>query len=142
MKHAAFTLGFLGLVPFVGLGILAVASPTYASAAAGLQKDYAAAILAFLGAMHWGAALVGQLAPRRAWVALGWGVVPALIAWSVTGLPMTQALSWLALGIALAFTADWMLMRWYTWPSWYLPMRMALTVGAILGIGLTLIGIR
>jgi Protein of unknown function (DUF3429) len=141
MKRAAFVLGLAGLIPFIGLGIVAMTSNTYASAAAGLQKDYAAAVLAFLGAMHWGAAFVGKMQARHATVALTWGVMPALMAWAVTGLPMTQALAWLALGIALCFAVDWSMLRWHAWPVWYLPLRLALTVGAILGISLTLRGI-
>ena len=141
MKRAAFVLGLCGLIPFIGLGVLALASATYASAAAGMQKDYAAAVLAFLGALHWGATLIGKLPTTRAWISLAWGVVPALWAVAVTGKPITLALPWLGIGILLTLGLDWAMRRWHGWPSWYLPLRLMLTVGSILGISLTMVAI-
>ena len=141
MKRAAFLFSLGGLIPFIGLGVVALSSATYASAAAGMQKDYAAAILAFLGALHWGATVVEKLPTKHAWIALAWGVVPPLWAVGVTGKPITLALPWLAIGIILTLIADWAMRQWHSWPTWYLPLRLALTVGAILGISLTMVAI-
>jgi hypothetical protein len=141
VKSPAFVLGCGGLIPFIGLGLAAVLSPTYGSAAAGLQKDYAAVILAFLGALHWGATLSGGQTAHiasRVWISLIWGVLPALWAWFVTGLPSTQAMVALIAGLALALAVDLATRHWYRWPAWYVPLRLMLTVGACLGCSLTL----
>jgi hypothetical protein len=144
LKTPAFLLGIGGLIPFIGLGLVSLLSPTYGSAAAGLQKDYAAMILAFLGALHWGATLAGGQSggnSSRFWAALTWGVIPALWAWFATGLPSTQAMVALMLGLVLALAVDMLTRHWYRWPSWYTPLRLLLTTGACLGCSLTLYSI-
>jgi hypothetical protein len=141
LKTPAFMLGLGGLIPFIGLGLVSVFSPTYGSAAAGLQKDYAAVILAFLGAMHWGATLTGGQTGHlggRYWAALIWGVIPALWAWFATGLPFDTSMLALMAGLAAALAVDMLTRHWYRWPSWYVPLRLMLTVGACLGCSLTL----
>jgi hypothetical protein len=142
MKKAAFILGFAGVVPFVGLGAVGLLSPTYGSAAAGLQKDYAVVILAFLGAMHWGATLTGGQTAHlsgRYVLALTWGVVPALWAWFASGLPFHNAMVALMAGLGAALLVDVLIRHWYRWPNWFMPLRLALTVGAALGCTLTLL---
>lgn len=145
MKTPAFALGLGGLIPFIGLGLASVFSATYASAAAGLQKDYAAVILAFLGAMHWGATLAdgqtGHLGGRY-WIALTWGVIPALWAWFATGLPFHTSMVVLMAGMVAALLADMLTRHWYRWPDWFVPLRLMLTVGACLGCSLTLYATR
>ena len=76
---AAQRLGYGGLLPFVAGALLvwlvrdeAHTFVTFALAA------YAAVIVSFLGAIHWGLAM-RQLQPPT--VLLAWGVVPALVAW-------------------------------------------------------------
>ncbi len=142
MKNSAFTLGLGGLIPFIGLGLWALMSPPHTANAAQLQQGYAATILSFLGALHWGAALVGNLPQHRATLALAWGVVPSLLAWAAGGLPVHQALPWLAGCIVLCLLVDWLMLRWHAWPRWYLTLRVTLTMGAVLGIGLTWISLR
>jgi hypothetical protein len=139
----AFLLGLAGLIPFISLGLATWLWPTYSSAAGALLKDYAALILAFLGALHWGAALhQPQLAPVRAWSSLTWGVVPALLAWWAVGMPVTQSLFWLLVSLIAALAVDRATARWYAWPSWFIGLRLLLTVGACLGLSLGLYGLR
>ena len=78
----AATLVGLGLVPFVAgaLGFWLL-PPRWAAHALDAQVFYAVTVLAFLGAVHWGVALADGLDADRLWRRLGWGVVPALIAW-------------------------------------------------------------
>ena len=141
MKFAAYTLGLAGLIPFLALGLASWAAPeTSLTAVVVIQAQYAAAVLSFLGALHWGAALVrpeGQV--QRPWLLLGWGVVLPLWAWR-----MTWASNWvygmtgLFLGIAVAYAADAFLRKQHPWPTWYMPLRLWLTLGALAGLALTL----
>ncbi len=142
MKKTAFALGLGGLVPFIGLGIWASASPPHMALAVQLQQGYAAAILSFLGALHWGAALVNNMPTTHARISLLWGVMPSLLSWAANTLPATQALPALAASIALCLLIDWLIRRWHAWPSWYLLLRVVLTVGALVGIGLSWVAIR
>ncbi len=142
MKHTAFALGLGGLVPFIGLGLWALASAHHTALAAQLQQGYAVAILSFLGALHWGAALAGNIPPARARIALSWGVVPSLLAWAANTLPAAQALPTLGAAIALCLLVDVLMLRWHAWPGWYLLLRVVLTVGALLGLGMTWVAIR
>jgi len=141
MKLAAYTLGIAGLVPFIGLGLASWAAPaTSLTAVVVIQAQYAAAVLAFLGALHWGAALVRPEAEvQNPWLLLGWGVVLPLWAWRMTWASnWVYGLSGLFLGIAIAYAADVFLRKLQPWPAWYLPLRLWLTLGALAGLGLTL----
>lgn len=90
-------LGPAGAIPFLALAIAAWLGAAWAPPA---LAAYGAAILAFLGAVHWGLALRAPAAERdAAWGRLGLGVVPALLAWVALLLPVTAALTLLAGGI-------------------------------------------
>ena len=82
---AAPRLGYLALVPFV-LGaalVWGVRADAHAHVTAALSA-YAAVVLAFIGAIHWGLAMrTERPAPRL----LAWGVVPALVAWVAVLMP-------------------------------------------------------
>lgn len=141
MKFPAYALGLSGLIPFIALGLAAwIAPETSLTAVVVIQAQYAAAVLAFLGALYWGAAFVlpeGQV--QRPWLLLGWGVVLPLWAWR-----MTWASNWvygmtgLFIGLAVAYGVDVMLRKQLPWPAWFLQLRLWLTLGALLGLGLTL----
>lgn len=77
----ASRLGYAGLLPFVGGAVLAwlLARPDYLDEHAFVMQGlsaYAATVIAFLGALHWGL-VMRQPEPG----ALRWGVLPALFAW-------------------------------------------------------------
>ncbi|MFO0122393.1 MAG: DUF3429 domain-containing protein [Inhella sp.] len=77
----ASRLGYAGLLPFVGGAALAwlLARPDYLAEHAFVMQGlsaYAATVIAFLGALHWGL-VMRQPEPG----ALRWGVWPALLAW-------------------------------------------------------------
>ena len=80
-------LAYAGLIPFIGLAFMDQLAPTpinYLSAES--IASYGAIIVAFMGALHWGANLQTLGKPhsgdrwidRNAWI---WGITPALIAW-------------------------------------------------------------
>lgn len=79
LPRVARRLGYAGLVPFV-LGALLVwfvDAPARPHVAAALSA-YAAMVVAFLGAIHWGLGMMRPDPPQRLFT---WSVVPALVAW-------------------------------------------------------------
>jgi len=127
-QRLALGLGLGGLLPFVGLAVLAwggsTVGPTWALRGLIL---YGASILAFLGGLHWGFALSGRLSDRAARIALIWSVVPSLIAWSAAWMPEQAALLGLAGGLVLAWAFDQRAWPQYGIGPWFLRLRGLLT---------------
>lgn len=72
-----------GAVPFLFCGGLVLLDPVDSPTAIQALIAYGAVILSFLGAVHWGFVLGGQVAaaPETGRRILGLGVLPALIGW-------------------------------------------------------------
>lgn len=98
--------GFAGLLPF--LACLAVLSFSDDSRWVGVASDtlrtYAAVIASFLGAVHWGASADADSGPGRA--RLRWGIMPALLAWTLLALPAAAAFAGFATLFALILVVD------------------------------------
>lgn len=129
-------LGYGGLIPFLGLALLSALGLDWATRSA---TYYGAAILSFLGAVHWGVALralddEADLDPWR----LGLGILPSLVAWAALSLlgPTPAAAGAIALGI-LATNAVEALggARGAVASSW-LRLRWRLSLGAALSLGI------
>jgi len=136
----AILLGAAGLLPFIGcsLGALALDSDGATRALLGLVA-YGAAILAFLGGVHWGFALSG-LAPdgsatpsdRVQRLRFGLGVVPPLIGWlalliTFIGLP-TPGLLVLAAGFVATTAVEAQASRRGLMPHPYMWLRWGLSI--------------
>ncbi|MGS7252224.1 DUF3429 domain-containing protein [Pseudomonas sp. SK] len=122
-------LGYGGLLPFVGLMLLVVFVPEYRALWAMMLVNYGAVILSFVGALHWGFAMALPALPaeqRRK--RLMWSVVPALLGWVSTLLPVSLGCLMLLGGFALHYWQDRKLLQ--VVPGWYLPMRLQLTTVA------------
>ena len=85
----AIALGLGGLIPFLACTVAILFYPSHVPVPrlALALIDYAAVILAFLGAVHWGLALAGDplgvpAQPRAQRLRLGLGVLPALVGWA------------------------------------------------------------
>ncbi len=124
----ALILGLAGLIPFVAASLGATLQTGDGADRAVLALSaYAAVILAFLGGVHWGFALVDGAAVRAR---LGLGVVPSLIGWlgllvTFSGLPVVglaiMAAGFVALTIVEArATARGLMPRGYMWLRWVL----------------------
>ena len=129
--HQTITrLGYAGLVPFVLLAALmwlvdSELLPFVAIALGG----YAAAIVSFLGGVHWGIGFMkGEAAPRFHFV---WGVVPSLIAWLALMMPAYAALPLLGMVVVACYLVDSKTYPAAGLASW-LPMRLRLTIVATL----------
>ena len=82
LPRSAAWLGYGGLLPFIGLALVAWADRHHGLVWADALVAYGAVILSFVSALHWGfaMALPGMaLALRRN--AFVWSVVPPLLAW-------------------------------------------------------------
>jgi hypothetical protein len=136
--HAAterliLALGYGGLLPFAGLALLMwlVDAELVPFVALALQ-GYGAAIVSFLGGIHWGVGLryaATHIEGHR--FHLVWGVVPALLAWVALLMPAYAGLPALAGVLALCYLVDRR-----TWAdaglAHWLPLRFRLTVVAAL----------
>jgi hypothetical protein len=148
-QRIATLLGNLGLVPFFVLALLTWAWP----GAAGLRIEfalaaYAACILSFLGAVHWGLALANpQLDKAASWNVLGWGVLPSLLGWLavlmlVLRVPSPLVFVFLIGDLILVRVVDGLLFRHYAppVPAWYPALRTRLTLGACVCLALAAAG--
>jgi len=126
---AARWLGGLGLIPFLAPVIaLWLGSPAWREPAWAVLHGYAAIILSFIGAIHWGAALHENDA-RRLWQTMGWSVIPALLAWVTLMLPHRQGVALLLLGFAAQYLMDRRAVALGWLPVWYVRLRRTLTAG-------------
>ena len=134
MPHVPKLLGLSGLVP-LWLGTLAVwlAPPQEGVAlAVYAQSLFAALVCSFLGAVHWGAALV-RGGPAGGFV---WSVIPCLLAWiAILAGALLAPTAWLTPALlmgclAAVHLADIRATRAGLFPDWYLRLRRWLTLGA------------
>ena len=129
-KHVSL-LGYGGLLPFILLALLIPFSlddrPLFAYA----LVNYGAVILSFVGALHWGFAMTVQdMSAQQRRDRFIWSVIPALIGWIATLLPMPLGCLLLVIGLVVHFWQDRQLSRVMSLPDWYLPMRLRLTLVA------------
>jgi len=121
----AWPLGLAGLLPFLG-GLAATwLWPSWGGHA---LAAYGAAILSFLGAVHWGLALAApDVAPRARLIG---GVIPSLVAWLALLLPLPVGLTILALGLLGLACVETLAASRGLLPRSYMPLRWLLTVVA------------
>ena len=83
MPKTPFLLGTGGLVPFVVLSGATWAAPeAYTPTLLFWLSSYAALIASFLGAVHWGAALLHPaMSEQDRSVFMTWSIVPAMAGW-------------------------------------------------------------
>lgn len=136
---AALWLGGTGLIPFIAPVVaLWLGSPAWREPAWAVLHGYAAIILSFLGAIHWGAALRENDA-RRLWQAMGWSVIPALLAWVTLLLPHAYGVALLLLGFAAQYWMDRRAVALGWLPAWYGQLRRVLTSGVAACLALALV---
>ncbi len=125
-------LGYGGLIPFVFFGIGAwFGGGDWQAFALHALAAYAAVILSFLGAIHWGLSLADP--PHRVFGLAGpaWAVMPSLAAWAALLLPKTAGLIVLLLLFPLVLWVDRASLRATPLPPGYLTLRGHLTLGAV-----------
>ncbi len=133
-------IGFAGLIPFAAapLGAFLLPDPErFLAAQAGVA--YAAVILSFLGAAHWGLALAGYgaegekagMTQQRAWLS----VLPCLVAWIALLMVPQVAVLTLIGGFLVTYFVEQRGVGAGVVPAWYMSLRLPLTAGAVLSLG-------
>ena len=136
--------GFAGLIPFVVATLLIWILPdTERFLVFDILIHYAAVILSFIGAIHWGVVMVTFSAEhpdlRETWYRLGWSVTPALVAWLATQMVLSAALVTLILGFFSAFVYDLWSVKKNWIPNWYIRLRKHLTLVVLIALSSALI---
>jgi len=124
-------LGYAGLIPFLVLGVgLWFVPPGLVEMFDRALLTYAACILAFMGAIHWGIAMNRDV---NSWQ-LGLSVVPALVAWLALNISSSWDYSILIIGFALLCVVDSLATRRKHFPGWYPRLRIPLTSVVVLSL--------
>ncbi|MED5389242.1 MAG: DUF3429 domain-containing protein [Pseudomonadota bacterium] len=127
----ARALAYAGLIPFYGLTLLAWLDAFREWALEGVAA-YAAIIIAFLGAVHWGRALY-QFENSNQLPTLMFGIMPAILGWFALLLPMEFALPMLAAGLVFVWGTEQMVFT-DALPHWYRHLRHQLTAAAVIAV--------
>jgi hypothetical protein len=122
-ERRVFWLGYSGLIPLLLASIWLLIDPGRDNVL-DYVKYYAAIILTFVGAIHWGRALHSQQVSL-----LTWSVLPSLLAFACLLLPASTALPVLAIGFILQLMLD---QHQYRQVPWFLRMRFHLTALVVL----------
>lgn len=119
-------LGYAGLLPFVVLSAAIWLAPaTYQILINQALLLYASLILTFMGAVHWGLAMVQASTGYQRQLRLS--VIPALVSWFAFFLPEVLNYSVLIIAFALLCLFDTRMSKLGRAPNWYPQLRSPLT---------------
>ncbi len=135
VRRWVWILGLAGLIPFVAhTVVVGLIGPPFSYIAVASQILYAALILTFIGALHWGVLLVAGsvFTQRQIVLRLIWSVTPSLAAFVFAQLTYPKPLLLLAACMVVALIVDWRLYGGAapTRTVSFLPLRLVLTVVA------------
>jgi hypothetical protein len=119
VQNRARLLGYLGIVPFAVIALLMAIGWSSRLWLSGAMQVYAAIVLTFVGAIHWGRAM-GSKNVRL----LTYSVLPSLVGWFGTLLPSQQGLPLVASALLVALIFDW---QQYAAHAWFRRLRLQLT---------------
>jgi len=130
----AYWLGYLGLLPFVTGAVSAwFGSPALAAWTQEAMLLYAAIILSFVGAVHWGLAMHSTHSARDK--QLGLSVIPALVGWLAVMLPPLIGFPILIVSFSVMSGVDRQSVLAGVTPAWYPVLRLPLTIVAVFSLG-------
>ena len=128
-RATAARLGVLAVVPFVaGAAVAWAGDPGLRPFATAALSAYAAVVIAFIGAIHWGLGFAQERPAGRLFV---WGVVPSIVAWAALLLPPRTGLAIHAAMLVTCYVVDRVVYPREGVADW-LPLRGALTLAATL----------
>jgi len=131
-EKTAKVLGYAGLIPFIILSIASWIEIPYLDNTVYALIAYAAVILSFMGAIHWGLAMSKTDNKQSKYFIAS--VIPALAAWF--SLLTTEFFSLIILltGFILLISYDLAVGKSQGFPGWYIPMRIRLTFIVVLSL--------
>ena len=135
-------LGYGGLIPFIGLALISLIPIFPRPFVESAIFYYAATILSFVAALHWGFAMtIKSLSEKEQAHLYLWSVIPPLLAW--IALLMTPAIcaSILISGLIAHLWQDLRLnqLTEVNLPGWFMPLRIRLTTVAVACLSLFII---
>lgn len=140
----AILLGYAGLIPFISGAIgIWITPPAWRTDVLTALLHYAAVILAFMGAIHWGLAMARERQDDAAHRQLGLSVLPALLGWLAisSGLPALLALPLLISGFIGLYLADVHAVKLELAPRWYTALRKPLTAVVLISLLAAWVGV-
>ncbi len=140
----AILLGYAGLIPFISGAIgIWITPPAWRTDVLTALLHYAAVILAFMGAIHWGLAMAREHQDDAAHRQLGLSVLPALLGWLAisSGLPALLALALLISGFIGLYLADVHAVKLELAPRWYTALRKPLTAVVLISLLAAWVGV-
>ena len=138
-ESTAKLLGYAGLIPFLTFSIGCWLPLPYVTDAVFVLIAFAAVIMSFMGAIHWGAAMSSNSNKHSQQLVVS--VVPALAAWLALMISTVPALTILLTGFILLYLYDNAVEKSQDFPSWYIPMRKNLTIVVTLCLASALLSI-
>ena len=136
----ANVIGYCGLIPFVGLSIWYAMTPNPAQASFVLSAfmAYAAIILSFVGAIHWGRSLHEPHIVRSNLLQII-TIIPTLLGWVALLLPQQIGLMVLIAGFILIYLFDRIQYRELYWMQ---KLRFNLSMGVIFSLLICLLAVQ
>lgn len=140
----AILLGYAGLIPLISGAIgIWITPPAWRTDVLTALLHYAAVILAFMGAIHWGLAMARERQDDAAHRQLGLSVLPALLGWLAisSGLPALLALALLISGFIGLYLADVHAVKLELAPRWYTALRKPLSAVVLISLLAAWVGV-
>ena len=132
LEQLAKILGYAGLIPFITFSLGTWFNLAIIDDAHFIVLTYAAVILSFMGAIHWGVAM--SINHKMVNTILGLSVIPALLGWLALLIPMLYGYGLLIFSFIILYWADKYISDQGMLPVWYLPMRLVLTSIVVLSL--------
>ena len=129
-ETTAKSLGYAGLIPFIVFSIGSWFQLPMISDSTYLLTAYAAIILSFMGAIHWGIAMSSSEDQNGKYFIAS--VIPGLSAWLALLMPQRYAIILLMVGFIALIIYDWSVEKPQRLPGWYIPMRNRLTLVVVM----------
>ena len=129
-EKTAKSLGYAGLIPFIIFSIGSWFQLPMISDSTYILTAYAAIILSFMGAIHWGIAMSRSEDQNSKYFIAS--VIPGLSAWLALLLPQRYAITLLMIGFIALIIYDWSVEKPQRLPGWYIPMRNRLTLVVVM----------
>jgi hypothetical protein len=125
----ALVFGLSGLIPFLGLSLVAFeASAVERQIASTALLGYGAVILSFVGALQWAYAVRDVAAGYGAWQRYGLSVLPALLGWLSLQMALGSGLRLQAGAFVLLLLLERSVLKAIMVPEWFSSLRLLLTV--------------